>query len=81
VWGGITGREIARYLASEGKLSAAPVAAAREEEKVIFEGLLRQNGTESPARIRRELRTVMDRHAGVYRDARPCRRGSTRSAR
>ncbi len=68
VWGGITGREIARYLASEGKLSAAPVAAAREEEKVIFEGLLRQNGTESPARIRRELRTVMDRHAGVYRD-------------
>ncbi len=68
VWGGITGGEIARYLASDPKLSAAPSRAAGEEEKRVFDGLLRQDGNESPARLRRELRTVMDRHAGVYRD-------------
>jgi succinate dehydrogenase / fumarate reductase flavoprotein subunit len=67
VWGGITGREIAKYLGQGVKLDAAPEGRAREEEKRIFNGLLQQNGTENPAHIRRELRTLMDRHAGVYR--------------
>jgi succinate dehydrogenase / fumarate reductase flavoprotein subunit len=67
VWGGITGRGIAKYLGEGVKLSAAPESRAREEEKRIFDGLLQQNGTENPAHIRRELRTLMDRHAGVYR--------------
>jgi succinate dehydrogenase / fumarate reductase flavoprotein subunit len=67
VWGGITGREISKYLGQGVKLDAAPEARAREEEKRIFSGLLQQNGTENPALIRRELRTLMDRHAGVYR--------------
>jgi succinate dehydrogenase / fumarate reductase flavoprotein subunit len=40
---------------------------AREEEKRVFDGLLKQSGTENPAHIRRELRTLMDRYAGVYR--------------
>jgi succinate dehydrogenase/fumarate reductase flavoprotein subunit len=44
-----------------------PEDQAREEEKRIFDGLLQQSGTENPAHIRRELRTLMDRHAGVYR--------------
>ncbi len=67
MWGGITGREISKYLGPGVKLDAAPEARAREEEKRIFDGLLKQNGTENPALIRRELRTLMDRHAGVYR--------------
>ena len=67
VWGGITGREISKYLGQGVKLDAAPEGRAREEEKRIFDGLLQQNGTENPAHIRRELRTLMDRHAGVYR--------------
>ncbi len=67
VWGGITGGEIAKYLAQDPALSAVPEAAARDEEKRVFEGLLKQSGTENPAHIRRELRTLMDRHAGVYR--------------
>jgi succinate dehydrogenase / fumarate reductase flavoprotein subunit len=67
VWGGITGGEIAKFLAQGAKLSAMPEATAREEEKRIFDGLLKQNGTENPAHIRRELRTLMDKHAGVYR--------------
>jgi len=67
VWGGITGSEIAKYLAQNPKLTEMPEAKAREEEKRIFEGLLQQGGTERPAPIRRELRTLMDKHAGVYR--------------
>jgi succinate dehydrogenase / fumarate reductase flavoprotein subunit len=67
VWGGITGGEIAKYLAQKPALSAVPEAAARDEEKRIFEGLLQQSGSENPAHIRRELRALMDRHAGVYR--------------
>ena len=67
VWGGITGGEIAKYLGQGALLSATPEDKAREEEKRIFDGLLKQNGTENPAHIRRELRTLMDRHAGVYR--------------
>jgi succinate dehydrogenase / fumarate reductase flavoprotein subunit len=67
VWGGITGREISKYLGPGVKPAAAPEGRAREEERRIFDGLLQQNGTENPAHIRRELRTLMDRHAGVYR--------------
>jgi succinate dehydrogenase / fumarate reductase flavoprotein subunit len=67
VWGGITGREISKYLGQGARLDGAPEGRAREEEKRIFDGLLQQNGTENPAHIRRELRTLMDRHAGVYR--------------
>jgi succinate dehydrogenase / fumarate reductase flavoprotein subunit len=67
VWGAITGRGIAEYLGPGVKLEAAPESRAREEEKRIFDGLLQQTGTENPAHIRRELRALMDRHAGVYR--------------
>ncbi len=67
VWGGITGDEIAKYLGDGPGLSGMPERMARDEEKRVFDGLLKRSGTENPAHIRRELRTVMDRHAGVYR--------------
>jgi len=67
VWGDITGSEIAKHLGQGAKLSDMPEAKAREEEKRIFDGLLKRSGPESPARIRRELRALMDKHAGVYR--------------
>jgi succinate dehydrogenase / fumarate reductase flavoprotein subunit len=67
VWGGITGGEISKYLGQGAKLSDVPESQAREEEKRVFDGVLKQSGTESPALIRRELRTLMDKHAGVYR--------------
>ncbi|MGD0779128.1 MAG: succinate dehydrogenase/fumarate reductase flavoprotein subunit [Candidatus Solibacter sp.] len=75
VWGGITGGEIAKYLGQGAKLSAAPEGRAREEEHRVFDGLLLQNGTENPAHIRRELRTLMDRHAGVYRSGESMQQG------
>jgi succinate dehydrogenase / fumarate reductase, flavoprotein subunit len=67
VWGGITGEEIAKYLCAGPKLSDVPQAKVRDEEQRIFGGLLQQDGTENPAVIRCELRTLMDKHAGVYR--------------
>jgi succinate dehydrogenase / fumarate reductase flavoprotein subunit len=75
VWGGITGGEIAKYLGQDPKLSGMPEDRAREEEKRIFDGLLKQSGTENPAHIRRELRTLMDKHAGVYRTGQSMQEG------
>ena len=80
VWGGITGGEIAKYLAQGAKLNAMPEAMAREEEKRVFDGLLKQSGTENPARIRRELRTLMDKHAGVYRSGESMQEGLAKIA-
>ena len=68
VWGGITGGEIAKYLAQDPKLSEMPEGQAKEEENRIFGGLLKRTGPEKPAQIRRELRALMDKHAGVFRD-------------
>ena len=44
-------------------------------ESVIFDGLLMQSGDENPAHIRRELRSLMDRHAGVYRTGESMKQG------
>jgi succinate dehydrogenase / fumarate reductase flavoprotein subunit len=75
VWGSITGGEIAKYLAQEAKLNDMPEDQAREEEKRIFDGLLKQSGTENPAHIRRELRALMDKHAGVFRTGESMKQG------
>ena len=80
VWGGITGAEIAKYLGQGATLSAMPEDEARDEEKRIFDGLLKQSGTENPAHIRRELRTLMDRHAGVYRTGESMQEGLAKIA-
>jgi succinate dehydrogenase / fumarate reductase flavoprotein subunit len=80
VWGGITGDEIAKYLAQGPKLSDMPEGQARQEEKRIFDGLLKQTGPEKPAHIRRELRTLMDKHAGVYRDGASMKEGLAKIA-
>src|SRR5208283_1721501 len=75
VWGGITGGEIAKYLETVPPLSGVPEAKFREEEGRIFTGLLQQKGTESPAQIRRKLRTIMDKHAGVFRTGESMQQG------
>ncbi len=75
VWGGITGGEIAKYLAQNPGLSDVPESQAQEEEKRIFDGLLQMSGPEKPAQLRRELRTLMDQHAGVYRNGESMKEG------
>jgi succinate dehydrogenase / fumarate reductase flavoprotein subunit len=80
VWGGITGGEIAKYLQPGPPLSPVPEEKSRAEERRIFDGLLQQSGTESPAQIRRELRVLMDKHAGVYRTGESMKEGLGRIA-
>jgi len=75
VWGGITGGEISKYLATDPVLSPVPEAKANREEERIFDGLLKHQGKENPAVIRRELRTLMDQHAGVYRTGESMQKG------
>jgi succinate dehydrogenase / fumarate reductase flavoprotein subunit len=67
-WGGITGREVAKHLATKPTLADLTQSAVKEEENRIFKGLLGRSGDENPYEIRRELRETMDIHAGVYRD-------------
>jgi len=80
VWGGITGGQIAKYLAHEPRLSDLAESKAQEEEKRIFDGILKLCGPEKPARIRRELRSLMDKHAGVYRTGESMQEGLTKIA-
>jgi succinate dehydrogenase / fumarate reductase flavoprotein subunit len=80
VWGGITGSEISKYIGQGAKLSNMPEAKALEEEKRIFSGLLTKTGKENPAQIRRELRTLMDKHAGVYRTGESMKEGLAKIA-
>lgn len=75
VWGGITGDEISKYLSRGARLSDVPEAKAKDEERRIFDGLLKKAGSESPFKIRRELRTLMDKHAGVYRTGESLKQG------
>ena len=74
-WGGITGRELAAYLAKTPALSDVPQGAASDEEARVFKGLMQSTGGEDPYKIRHELRDAMDRHAGVFRDGRSMAEG------
>ncbi len=75
VWGGITGDEIGDYIQSGAKLSDAPERQFKQEKSRVFDGLLRKNGSESVAAIRRDLQITMDQHAGVYRTGESMREG------
>jgi len=80
VWGGITGEEIAKYLGTNPRLSELPAGKAEEEEKHLFSDVLQKSGPESPYKIRRELRTAMDAHAGVYRTGESMKQGLAKIA-
>jgi succinate dehydrogenase / fumarate reductase flavoprotein subunit len=67
VWGGITGAGIAAALpgmAPPPSISEARLRVARDS----VEGWLHRKGDENLYELRRELRTAMDRHVGVYRN-------------
>ncbi len=67
VWGDITGNEILDYVKGGATLAPLPEDKVEAEEKRIFEELLKKDGPENPYEIRRELRTMMQHHVGVYR--------------
>ena len=67
VWGGITGRAIGDYLRTNPGMAEAPVDRLEEEERRIFQDILRRNGKENPYRLKHELREIMGRHMGIFR--------------
>lgn len=66
VWGGITGAEIARALPGL-PAPAQPSEALLAERRGHIRELLERKGDENLYALRRELRTMMDRDAGVFR--------------
>jgi succinate dehydrogenase / fumarate reductase flavoprotein subunit len=66
VWGGITGAEIARALPALGQPAPVPDGLLRERQDHI-DAILKREGSENIYALKRELRTMMDRDAGVFR--------------
>lgn len=76
VWGDICGQEIFKFL--EEKKPSVPELNkknAEEEEKRVFEEILKKEGKENPYKIREELRSLMDRYMGVFRDGKEMKEG------
>jgi succinate dehydrogenase / fumarate reductase flavoprotein subunit len=67
VWGGVAGDEIAKKLAAMPAAPPVPAASRRASEDRIA-GLLARTGNENLYTLRQELRTIMDKHVGVYRN-------------
>jgi succinate dehydrogenase / fumarate reductase flavoprotein subunit len=67
VWGKISGAEAGRYCNEIDRAAPVPEAGVSAEHKRIFEDLLSKNGPENLYDIRKELRTCMDKHVGVFR--------------
>jgi succinate dehydrogenase / fumarate reductase flavoprotein subunit len=67
VWGRIAGAETGRYCAEVSAAAPVPEARVQAEYKRIYDELMSQSGKENLYEIRRELRTCMDAHAGVFR--------------
>jgi succinate dehydrogenase / fumarate reductase flavoprotein subunit len=66
VWGGITGAQIAGALPSLPAIGPLPDAALKAGEQRL-RAVLGRAGRENLYELRRELRAVMDTHAGVFR--------------
>jgi succinate dehydrogenase / fumarate reductase, flavoprotein subunit len=67
VWGKITGEETGRYCSEIKQAAPVPEALVAAEYQRIFDSLLSANGAENLYDIRRELRSTMDVHVGVFR--------------
>ncbi|OFV81804.1 MAG: fumarate reductase (quinol) flavoprotein subunit [Acidobacteria bacterium RBG_13_68_16] len=65
VWGGISGEEIVKAL-PKLNLPGVPEGKVRAADAHV-DALLKREGSENLYILRRELRAVMDKHAGVYR--------------
>lgn len=66
VWGGIAGEEIAKALPTLKSAPPVPEGQVQRRQDVLKRVLARE-GSENLYRLRRELRTAMDDHVGVFR--------------
>jgi succinate dehydrogenase / fumarate reductase flavoprotein subunit len=67
VWGKIAGAEAGAYCNEVNQVAPVPETRVNAEHKRIFEDLLSRKGTENLYEIRKELRSCMDVHVGVFR--------------
>ncbi len=67
VWGGIVGKAIGEYLKRSPEMPDVPSDRVEEEERRIFQDLLKRDGEENPYQMRHELREIMGRHLGIFR--------------
>src|SRR5207249_11836131 len=68
VFGAEAGRSAAAYAISQPAVGSNPVSAlVKAEETRIFGGLLKREGGESLADVRKEMQHTMDEHVGIYR--------------
>jgi succinate dehydrogenase / fumarate reductase flavoprotein subunit len=67
VWGSIAGADMVEYLKTNPEMTDVPSDHVEEEEKRIFQDLLRCDGDENPYQLKSELREVMDSHMGIFR--------------
>ncbi len=77
VFGAEAGRAAAEYaLAQPPMAGAGPAAAlAKAEEARVFGGLLKREGGEALADVRREMQHAMDEHVGIYRSGESLEKG------
>jgi succinate dehydrogenase / fumarate reductase, flavoprotein subunit len=75
VWGKITGEQAGRYCAETKQPAPVPESQIDSEYKRVFHGLLHQKGTENLYSLKRELRTCMDTHVGVFRTGQELQQG------
>jgi succinate dehydrogenase / fumarate reductase flavoprotein subunit len=67
VWGKISGGEAGKYCSEVKQAAPVPEDRVSAEHRRIFENLMSKDGKENVYDIRRELRSCMDTHAGVFR--------------
>lgn len=75
VFGRIAGYNSANYALERDSYPEIPFDMVREEEKRIYDGLLKHESGEDPYEIRRELRMTMDKYFYVFRDEEGMRNG------
>ena len=75
VWGRITGAKAVEYAAERVRPAAPPEEATAKAEEYLFDDLMKRDGKESIYQIRKDLRTTIDRHMGVFRTAEKMKQG------
>ena len=67
-WGHIVGDEVTKALKREKKIMEVGDQMLKEVENNIFVNLLSKNGSENLYKIRNDLRNIMDKNVGVFRN-------------
>jgi succinate dehydrogenase / fumarate reductase flavoprotein subunit len=75
VWGRISGAHAGRYCNETQQAAPIPEAKVNAEHNRIYQGLMTQNGSENLYDIRKELRSCMDTHVGVFRTGKELSQG------